>query len=799
MIRPLLCALLSSACALAAAWLGFHHPLSPPAMLLACALMALLAGLKFEHWPLWLMPCLPLASLMPWTGWIVVEEWDLLVLAAAAGGYARLAVPLRPDAVAASSSKPRFPLAAWVFLLSFGALTVVAAVAGVADAGGLQWGWWQGYREPLNSVRQLKSVAQVILLMPLWLALQPRDPSGGRVMLLALVATAVTAAVPVWWERLAFTGLTNFSTDYRATGLFWEMHVGGAALDASLALTAPFVMVALAHARGVRAWTLAAMAASVVLYAALVTFSRIVYVAVPVGLVVCWWLSRRQGTTPHALKPTIAAAIVVAAAAAAAMWVLPVAGYRGMLALLLGLSMTLLCCADLSRLPRRQLGLWAVGGFLVVPLTAVLALQVPRGAYLAAAMYPLGCVSFLLAGRLTRNAHFTALAGACLVGSIAAVAAVGWHWGGLAALERAAVLALGLLAVVFLSIPGGQRLWPHSLRWQAQTSLAVAGAMVVVGVFGGGQYMGDRLATASQDVVDRQAHWRSLLQLLRSAEQSALGYGLGRTPATLALSGDKNMQTGDYRAFDGPDGTIVMLTSGSHPQGWGELFRLSQRIAPIEPGTLKLTAKIRPWTPLSVHVEVCEKHLLYNRNCRAAVKAVRGPLGEWQPLEVSLPGDALGGTPWFAPALVAFSMAIDAQGGRIELDDLSLVDQQGRELLDNGSFQQGLRHWFFSSDRHHMPWHAKNLWVHLWFEQGWLSVVVLAAGLLLAWGASVWGRAATHPLAPASSAALVGLVVVGAVDSVFDMPRMTFLTLWLLALALSLSGNRRPDGWRARP
>jgi hypothetical protein len=34
-------------------------------------------------------------------------------------------------------------------------------------------------------------------------------------------------------------GLTNFASDYRTSALFWEMHVGGAALDAWLMLSFP--------------------------------------------------------------------------------------------------------------------------------------------------------------------------------------------------------------------------------------------------------------------------------------------------------------------------------------------------------------------------------------------------------------------------------------------------------------------------------------------------------------------------------------------------------------------------------
>ena len=70
---------------------------------------------------------------MPWTGWLVVEELDLLVLAVAAGGHVRLAVgwPVAPTS--------RLRLArVWLWWLPVVVVTGVALVRGVADAGGLQ-------------------------------------------------------------------------------------------------------------------------------------------------------------------------------------------------------------------------------------------------------------------------------------------------------------------------------------------------------------------------------------------------------------------------------------------------------------------------------------------------------------------------------------------------------------------------------------------------------------------------------------------------------------------------------------
>ncbi|MBK5207304.1 MAG: O-antigen ligase family protein, partial [Polaromonas sp.] len=67
--------------------------------------------------------------------------------------------------------------------------------------------------------------------------------------------------------------------------LFWEMHVGGAAIDAYLVLTAPFVVWALVSAHRPIPWAGAAALALLMGYACLTTFSRGVYLAVALSLV----------------------------------------------------------------------------------------------------------------------------------------------------------------------------------------------------------------------------------------------------------------------------------------------------------------------------------------------------------------------------------------------------------------------------------------------------------------------------------------------------------------------------------
>ncbi|WP_291991403.1 hypothetical protein [Candidatus Accumulibacter sp. ACC007] len=94
-------------------------------------------------------------------------------------------------------------------------------------------------------------------------------------------------------------GLFDFSTAYRSTALFWEMHVGGAALDGYLALAVPFAVHAVVRAPDRRRWGIAAALAVLVAYACLTSFSRSVYLGVGLSLaLLAWRLSAQRQSFP---------------------------------------------------------------------------------------------------------------------------------------------------------------------------------------------------------------------------------------------------------------------------------------------------------------------------------------------------------------------------------------------------------------------------------------------------------------------------------------------------------------------
>lgn len=279
--------LLSVTSLLAGAAMAWHHPASPLCALLLFWGWVLLAAWRPGVWLCVVPALLPLLNFSPWTGWIVFEEFDLLLLGALAGGYGRWGV---------SCPKPVAPMPRGLsVLLSLLAVSgLVALWRGFADAGGFAFDWFSGYSDALNSGRVFKSLAFALLLTPLLHhEMQVSQALAGRRLARGMVAGLTVVALAVVWERSAFVGLTDFTAHYRTVALFWEMHVGGAAIDSYLALATPFVVWALMSARNPWSWSAAAVLAVLVAYACLTTFSRGVYGAVVAPLVLLagllWW------------------------------------------------------------------------------------------------------------------------------------------------------------------------------------------------------------------------------------------------------------------------------------------------------------------------------------------------------------------------------------------------------------------------------------------------------------------------------------------------------------------------------
>ena len=791
-------ALLCAASVAGGAVLALHYPLSAPVALLLFAAVALGTWWRQQAWVVLLPALLPVVGFAPWTGWITFEELDQLVLAVAAGGYARRA--WRAPAEAASRTGSSAVALIGLTVALFAASTLLAMVRGFADAGGFAFGWFQGYREPMNSVRLAKPFFAALLLWPLWSAAARDDAErAARQLSLGMMLGLLGASLAALWERLAFTGLLNFSTDYRTTALFWEMHVGGAALDGMLAVTFPFLVRELMVESSRRRWLLMAAVVPIAAYASLTTFSRAVYLAVPFGAVVVFMVQTRQpGMQAWSLRRSLAtwlpALVLVAAFAWGAAAMFPSSGYRGLIALLGASALLLGLPAALRGIALPRLGVGVGFGLVLCAAAWGVAWGLSKGAYIAYAGAALFTLGMLVAQQRRLSPHSPILALGGFVAVLAGLALVAQHWGGSAALTAAlpAIAVLPLLLLAALAAPSP--LWPASWRWQASTTGAMLLAGSVVAAFGGGVYMTERFSTTASDFDDRIAHWRQGLSMLHGTQDLLLGRGLGRYVDQYAFASPPNQVPGDYRLRHEGDNRFVTLVAGTHLLGWGELQRLSQRIA-VPEGPTFVQMDVRSDQAAVMHVEVCLKHLLYDGGC--LVNRIRLPAkpNQWQTTKVRLDGNPLPTGPWYAPRMVMFSVASENPGVRVDIDNLSLMGVDQRNQLANGDFAADLSRWFMTSDRHHMPWHMKNIVAHVVFDQGLAGLALWSVLVVGALTRLTLTAARAHPLAPGVAGGLAGFLLVGMFDSLLDVPRVAFLFYFLVLLGLTLQPPRhRPPG-----
>jgi hypothetical protein len=323
--------------------------------------------------------------------------------------------------------------------------------------------------------------------------------------------------------------------------------------------------------------------------------------------------------------------------------------------------------------------------------------------------------------------------------------------------------------------PTGRRL---AIAVTASASMLILGAGLA---FKDGYFVERRFATAPTDLQHRWQHWRHVLSLMDDdATTALLGMGLGKFPATYYWNNPTHETLPNYRYVDEGANRLLRLSAGAYAAGYGELLRIWQTV-PLVPRTdYQLTIDVRNRSPLAfLHVRLCERQLLYPVNCIAVPLRRLAVSAQWQRVGMNFNSGVLGSR----TAPVRLELAVEGQRATVDVDHASLRQlPDDRELLRNGDFTDANNYWFFSSDRHHLPWHVKSLPLNLYFDMGWPGLLA-ATILLLATCMPLLrrvGRRHANIDAAAWLAALLGFQVVGGFDSLIDVPRITVLFMLVL-------------------
>jgi hypothetical protein len=701
----------------------------------AAAIVLAVTSLCASGWLVVIPAVLPIASFAPYTGSMYVEEFDVIVAAALCGKYAQLALPLRErlpcqpaHASPRGSALRRRTFDTGLACIALLAVSYALGMARGFDLVSLSALSTASDYSPANALRVGKGFLLALLALPALLFERRRSGSVVDHLGSGLALGLLTVGLVALWERVAFLDLFDMAADYRVTALFWEMHVGGAALDGFLALTFPFALWYAMRVRRGTARVAATLLVALGAYTVVVTFSRALYVAIALAtmiLAVGLLQAPKLSSTARTPRAHVDAAVIIALASSLAP-IFVSGGYRALAAVWLALG-----------------ALFFAGGIPAMSSTL-------------------------------RAWRAVAWSGAVLL-ALAAIA-FAYHWRGPMAARTSGVVLLVGFVVAGYSARARQPLWMVSRQ---TLSLAIVAGIVAsfAGLVLSSSGAAARFATIGEDLGDRMNHWRTVVDLaVLHRSSSVLGVGVGSFPETYLLGS---------RALDSP-GTFSLLSEETPPAvrlggpqqvvDWGELLRFGQ-IVPARAGDAPfvLTFEARSQRKGNLLLQICQRDILYEAACVSATTGIVNADGAWHPLRVPLAEGQLPDVRWYAPRSTFFSVADMTPNHRVDVRELVLIASDGSRLLRNGDFAAGTVGWFFTSDRSHLPWHAKNLWLGAWFDQGWLGLVALAllvtATLWRAWRATRAGVGTSLPV----FAGLVAFVVVGAFDSLLDVPRLAFL------------------------
>ncbi len=733
------------------AYLLIDYPVLRPVL----AGFLLVYGAFLIRWPrIWLavLPaCVPALQLAHWSGRLFVEDLDIVL------AFTLAALLWRAPAAHRS---PRPPYQLYLAMIALAGSYLSSLVIGLSP-----WPDWQSpntytsFLGQANALRLAKGFAWALLLSPFVLNAFREFPAQSKAMLLSgMVAGSLAIGVMVLWERGVWQALlhgTNryellaplldFSTAYRVTGTFAEMHTGGEAIDGYLGLAWPMMVLALLLARSPLALGVTSLALGLSIYSLVTTFSRGLYLSLAIAGAV-WLIGLLQVLRARRLEG------------------------KGIRVGALSLSVVLA-------------GLLALFGY-------------SRGGILnlASVLMVFGGTAWLawrgIEGR-TRAAWLVSIGAAAIWIALHAMSSSKWHplsFG--VAIPIAAVLVggatvLGTQAGRMLPNDGGLK------PFVVLTVLIIAGFGTLVPALLGYR-MVERFSEAGVDLATRTSHWGHVLKLKTDDGAGQLfGMGLGSFPRAYHWDNVGNPDVGGDYALVQENGNAFLRTTG------GKDLRLGQRLSIPAMEPLQLQMRVRSSAPDAVlKMRLCRRFVIHpsewNGQCVTVEHRFPGTQGQWQTLKFDLNSAAVGDGRPFARAPLMLEInnrreyaLMERPPAVVDLDDISLTDSAGRSLVANGDFSNALDRWLPYYDFNHLPWHIKNLWLHLYFEQGWLGILSFALTWLIGLGYGWRSAERGEYFGVGLAAALTGFVAVGTFGSPIDAPRVAWLYYFLFVVQVA--------------
>jgi len=301
-----------------------------------------------------------------------------------------------------------------------------------------------------------------------------------------------------------------------------------------------------------------------------------------------------------------------------------------------------------------------------------------------------------------------------------------------------------------------------------------------------GDFIQQRFSQINTDFSIRKSHWRDAIRMMHDDFYTTLfGMGLGTYPKTYFLNNSENTIPATYAIGKGK-GNINFLRLWS-----GDSLYMEQKVDTNPNSKYILSLDFRSNEPNpALTIPICEKGLLYSFNCQWQTLREKSMKNQWVQINQLIDMKSTGAnTGAIMGKLSRRPIKLALYNGKkntiIDIKNIMLVDTSNTNLIQNGDFSEGLDHWFFSTDNH-LPWHSKNIWIQILFDQGWVGIFIFAGLLIYSVSQQIQLLKQENSYSAVLLTSLTGFLIVGVVASPFDAPRITllfFLTLFISYLS----------------
>jgi len=344
--------------------------------------------------------------------------------------------------------------------------------------------------------------------------------------------------------------------------------------------------------------------------------------------------------------------------------------------------------------------------------------------------------------------------------------------------SRIDYLAFGVSLLALVLTLGVAR--AHRKRFLSLVVIACLIAGAVAFPIVSAPYIQSRFDKTGQDIDTRLSHWRDGLRMRQEGILNGLfGEGLGRFPRMYYQGHSEGFKPATFEFMEEGDNTFLRLVSG-------DSLYYGQRVALRPNEKYRIQFTVRSDHPKAMlNIPICEKSLLHSYGCEWLRFDVGDTQGRWVEFEHFFSsGDLATGNPIYQRRPVELALYNGSSGTSLDVDNLGLYTNEAQKnLIRNGDFSEGGDFWFFTVDNH-LPWHVKNIGIHLLIEHGWFGVslfLLITVGLLIR--LFMEGIKGNIPAA-LFLASFLGFFTVGMVDSLFDEPRITLFFFLLMFTAM---------------